>query len=51
MADKSNPPDHPVDPLQPGTVPFSDPPRPKAPDAGDADHEENHKDKKPPIER
>lgn len=51
MADKSNPPDLPFDPLQPGKVPFSDPPRPKAPDAGDADHEENHKDKKPPIER
>lgn len=49
MADKTNPPEHPVDPLQPGTVPFSPPPRPKAPDA--ADHEENHRDRKPPLQR
>ncbi len=33
MADKTNPPEHPVDPLNPATVPFSAPPRPKAPDA------------------
>ncbi|MCR9175401.1 MAG: hypothetical protein NXI19_05295 [Alphaproteobacteria bacterium] len=44
MSDKSNPPDHPVDPLQPGSVPFSKPPRPKAPDAEGADN----KDEKTP---
>ena len=40
MSDKTNPPDHPVDPLQPGSVPFSKPPRPKAPDAGDTGKED-----------
>lgn len=46
MSDKTNPPDHPVDPLQPGSVPFSKPPRPKAPDAGDADTKDDDKPKK-----